>query len=254
VVSALPLTDTQLEDLSLAPDEIEFGDLILSAAINDFTVRPVEGNPNRVIEWAEGLDNPTGGEFIELDEFAEYIDYPLNTYQYNPWPYMYLYPYPRFRPSVYTEQYGPFSRNWYVYPVGNTLQNNFWNYTTTGWIDNGVWVIPPGGYWEGSFNVGDPYSDYYLRVLPYLARENTSYMNLVVEINGSLVQSNIDFTGAIGWGEYWTSDPFSYYSLSRLLRQGDNVVRIYWPEDQDEDLELQMLDMVPAEEAEVENE
>ncbi len=252
VVSSLPLTDSQLEDIALAPDEIELDDLILSVSVNDFTVRAVEGNPNRVIDWAESLDGPPVGEFIELAEFAEFLDYPLNTYPYNPWQYMYLYPYARFRPTVYMEQYGPFSKNWYVIPVGNTFQNNFWDYTTTGWIDNGIWVIPPGGHWQGTFYADDPYLDYYLRVLPYLVRENTSYMNLMVEINGTLVQSSIDFTAAIGWGEYWTSDPFAYYSLERLLRQGDNVIRIYWPSDQEEDLELQMLDMVPIEEAEVE--
>jgi len=253
VISDLPLTDERLEELALAPNEIQLDTRILSVSVNDFNVVSYGRNPNRVVEWGESLhDTRVEGNFIPLEDMGIDLGYPLNTYPYNPWRYMYLYPYPVFRPEVYRQQYGPFSKTWYVFPQGNTLANNFWDYTTAGWIDNGNFVIPPGGYWRGTFRADDPYASYFMRVLPYLARENESYLNLQIEINGTLVQPSIDITQAIGWGEYWTTDPFAYYDLSRLLRTGDNTVYLYWPETMDENLELQMMDMVPSEIAEAE--
>lgn len=248
IISRLPLTDERIEELALAPNEIELGDEIVTVAVNDFTVVDAGYNANRVVEWGESVNSGNRGDsFIDLEEFATYLGYPLNTYPYDPWPYMYLYPYPRFRPSVYMEKYGPFSKIWYVVPTGTTITSNFWDYATSGWIDNGIWVIPPGGYWQGTFRPDDPYAAYYLRILPYLIRENTSYQRLQVEINGTLVQSSIDITGAIGWGEYWTTNPFAYYNLATLLHTGNNTIRLYWPEDQTENLELQMVDVAPTE-------
>ena len=108
-------------------------------------------------------------------------------------------------------------------------------------------VIPPGGYYQGTFRTDDPYASYWMRVLPYLIRENTSYLSLQMEINGTLVQPTFDISGAIGWGEYWTSDPFAYYSLDRILRTGDNTFRLYWPEDAGDNLRIQMMELVPRE-------
>ena len=248
LVTRNPLTNQQLELMALAPNEIEIGDLVVYAAISDFRVVSRGRDPGIIQDWAESHRGFHGNvRMIELEEFATYIDYPLNRYPYNPWPYMYLYPYPRFNPAVYTQKYGPFSKTWYVFPTSQRIQSNFWNYAYTGWIDDGIMVIPPGGYWQGSFRADDPYSSYWLRVLPYLIRENRSYLNLQMEINGTLVQPTFDITGAIGWGQYWTSDPFAYYSLDRLLRRGENTVRLYWPESEEENLELQMIDMVPSE-------
>jgi len=248
IISALPLTEERVEGIALAPDEVEIGDEILSMAVNDFSVVGYGRDPGRVVEWGENVRGGSDSDpFIELEEFAQFIDYPLNVYPYNPWPYMYLYPYAKFRPSAYVTRYGPFSRTWYVFPTGERLQSNFWDYATSGWIDNGIWIIPPGGYWQGTFRVDDPYSAYYIRILPYLIRENRSYLSLQMEINGTLVQSSIDATGAIGWGQYWTQDPFAYYNLATLLHMGENSLRLYWPADRDENLELQMVDLVPAE-------
>ncbi len=244
IIHNLPLTDERLESIALAPNEIEPDEQILSIAVNDFQVVKPTWTP-RDTESRDEIFRDV--DFIELDEFATFIDYPMNIYPYNPWPYMYLYPYARLRPREYINRIGPFSRNWYVVPIGNTLSSNFWDYASSGWIDDGVWIIPPGGYWQGNLRIDDPYTDYFLRILPYLVQENTSYMRLQVEINGTLVESSIDYTGAIGWGKYWTSDPFAYYDLYRLLRLGDNNVRLYWPEDEYKNLELQMVDMVPAE-------
>jgi len=216
--------------------------------VNDFRVVPYERDPSEVVDRMRSLEDVSRDvPFIELEEFATYLDYPLNVYPYNPWPYMYLYPYARLRPSVYTSRYGPYSRSWYIFPTESGLVSNFWDYATTGWVDRGIWIIPPGSYWEGSFSVDDPYAPYYLRVLPFVTRENQSYMHLQMEINGTLVQPSIDITGAIGWGNYWTSDPFAYYNLSTLLHSGENEIRLYWPEEMEENLELQMVDVQPAE-------
>lgn len=251
LVTALPITDEGLEEIALAPNEIELDDQIISVAINDFQVVPTGRNPNRVVEWGESLHpGMREGEFIELEDVALYLDYPLNRYPYNPWPYMHLYPRAVFRPRAYTEMYGPFSRTWYVFPTGQRLESNFWDYATTGWIENGRWIIPPGGYWQGSFRADNPYSDYLVRILPYMIRENNA--SLQVEINGTLVESSIDISGAIGWGDYWTSDPFAYYSLHNLLREGENTLSIYWPEEMEENLELQMIDVQSEEVAEEE--
>lgn len=253
IVTELPVTDARLEEIALAPNEVELDEDILAVAINDFRVVPFGRNPNRVVEWGESLrPGMREGEFIELEDVALFLDYPLNTYPYNPWPYMHLYPRPIFRPRAYTERYGPFSRTWYVFPTGRKLESNFWDYATTGWIERGRWIIPPGGYWEGTFRADNPYADYLLRILPYTVRENNAYADLQVEINGTLVESSIDISGAIGWGEYWTSDPFAYYSLYNLLREGENTLTIYWPEDREENLELQMVDVQPEEVAEEE--
>lgn len=248
IVTRLPITDSQLETIALAPDEVEIDDLVISVAINDFTVTQPWSNPDSVVEWGESVRPSINNNIlIPLDEFAIYLDYPLNQPGINPWKYMYLYPYPLFRPSIYEYGFGPFSNIWYVFPQHDTLKSNFWDYATTSWIDNGVWVIPPGGYWEGKFNVDNPYSDYYLRLLPYITSARGRYSGLQVEINGTLVQSSIDITGAIGWGEYWTTNPFNYYSLQNILRTGDNTIRLYLPDDATQDYEMQMADIVPAE-------
>jgi len=250
LVSDLPFTDEELEAIALAPNEIEIGEKVMMVGVSDFYVNSPGRDPDTVVNWGRGLtgDIP-GGQFIDLDEFAIYLDYPLNSYPYNPWPYMYLYPYPRLNSQVYYSQMGPFSNTWYVIPGTQSLTSNFWDYANDSWIDDGLWIIPPGGYWQGTFNMDDPYAYYYLRVLPYLVRENTSYLNLQIEINGTLVQPSIDATGAIGWGEYWTEDPFAYYNLSTLLHQGDNEISLYWPEWENENLQLQMMDIVPEEDA-----
>jgi hypothetical protein len=251
IITSLPLTDEQLEEIALAPNEIELDEdeNILVVAVNDFLV--VQGYATPGIGLDRVVTSPVRTRddmFIDLDEFAIYIDYPLNTYPYDPWPYLYLYPYPRFRPTAYMERYGPFTRTWYVFPTLERLKSNFWDYAWAGWIDRGIWIIPPGGYWQGKFRVDDPYADYYLRVLPFIIRENTSYMhNLRVEVNGTLLQPSIDISGAIGWGQYWTSDPFAYYNLQTLLHVGDNTIRLYWPEESESELGLQMMDVVPSE-------
>jgi hypothetical protein len=161
---------------------------------------------------------------------------------------MYLFPYARFQPTAYIQTLGPLTQTWYVFPTeDNQLRSNFWDYATSGWIDNGIWIIPPGGYWEGRLRVDDPYTPYYLRVLPFQWRENTSYQSLLqVEVNGTLVQPSIDITGAIGWGQYWTTNPFAYYNLNTLLHRGENQIRLYWPQEQTENLDLQMLDVAPV--------
>ncbi|HEX9743923.1 MAG TPA: hypothetical protein VGB30_00710 [bacterium] len=247
IVSTLPITDSQLETYALAPDEIEPGENILLVAVNNFRVAPRWNTGDSVVEWGNSLRSDYSDiGWIPLEEFATYINYPLNQPRYNPWRYMYLYPYPRIRPTTYINNFGPLTNTWYVIPQGNTIQSNFWNYSNTGWIDNGIWVIPPGGSWEGKFRLNDPYADYYLRVLPFIAR-NSSMANYRVEINGTLVQPSIDITGAIGWGEYWTTNPFNYYSMQNFLRAGENDIRIYVPEDASDDLYIQLADVVPTE-------
>jgi len=249
IISRLPLTDSKVESIALAPNEVELDDNIKSVAVNQFTVPRPWNDPDVIVDWAESTRSDyinSNDIMIPLEDFAIYLDYPLNTWRYNPWRYMYLYPYPRFRPTVYLEDYGILSKRWYVFPQGDAIKSNLWDYAYTGWLDNGLYIIPPGGYYQGKFNVDDPYSDYYLRVLPLLTR--SAQTGLRVEINGQLVQSSIDITGAIGWGEFWTSDPFEYYSIRNLLRQGDNELRIYNPEDSIEDVTLQMADILPADE------
>jgi hypothetical protein len=248
IISALPLDDSKIEEIALAPDEVKIDKDILLVAVNDFEVVKAYNTPDRSIEprnIAPVEQTDAGG--ISLYDFGTVLDNPLNNYPYDPWGYMYLYPYARFRPSVYMNQFGPLTQTWYVFPNQNTFQSNFWDYASDGWIDDGIWIIPPGGYWEGSLNVDDPYTAYYLRILPYLARMNTSYERyLTIEINGTLVQSNFDFSGSIGYGDYQTNNPFAYYNLNTLLHRGTNRIRIYWPEDQQDNLELQMVDVAPA--------
>jgi hypothetical protein len=247
LVTTQPLTDEELESMALAPNEIETGDKVFYAAVSDFNVVAGGRDPGVIQDWAEANRGYQGNvQMIELSDFATYIEYPLNRYPYNPWPYMYLYPYARFNPTAYVQRYGPFSKTWYVFPTMQKIECNFWDYAYTGWIDNGIMVIPPGGYWQGTFRADDPYSSYWLRVLPYLIRENRSYYSLRMEINGNLVEPTFDIRGAIGWGQYWTSDPFAYYSIDRFLRTGDNTIRLYWPESESEDLQLQMVDVVPT--------
>lgn len=241
IVTNLPLTDEELQAIALAPNEIEIGEMVIIAAVSDFNIVGYGSDPDYERYDAGRV------EMIELEEFAIYIDYPLNRYPYNPWPYMYLYPYARFQPMVYMERFGPLTKTWYVFPGAEQIESNFWDYAYTGWIEDGHMVVPPGGYWQGTFRIDDPYSPYWLRILPYLIRENTSYANLQVQINGTLVEPSFDITGAIGWGEHWTTDPFAYYSVERLLRRGENTFRLYWPEEEEYDLELQMLDIVPSE-------
>ena len=264
IVTNLPLTDEEMETIALAPNEVELEGKIVGVAINDFRVIGTGRDPDMIVDmYDDGDGNPVdyltlediGGERlrpwdgitrIPLSDFAVYIDYPLNTYPYNPWRYMYLYPYARIKPITYMDRYGFFSNVYYIIPSGPEIRTNFLNYATTGWLDDGIIIIPPGGYWEGSFEVGDMYRDYYLRVLPYLIRENTSWQRLQIEINGTLVQSNIDFSGAIGFGEYYTYNPFGYYNAQLFMRPGNNMLRIYWPEDEEENLELQLVDIVPG--------
>ena len=252
IITALPLSDARLEEIALAPNEVETGDEILSVAVNNFEVLSSLNLPDRNPDRPISIPIPIRHDmFIDLTDFQSYIDYPLNLYPYNPWPYMYLYPYPRFLPWAYSQSMGPLTQTWYVFPSEkNRLQSNFWDYASDAWIDNGLWIIPPGGSWQGTLRVDDPYTSYYLRILPYLARQNQSYLSLLqVEINGTLVQSNIDLSGAIGYGTYWTNNPFAYYNVNTLLHRGDNTIRLYWPQDQQDNMELQMLDVVPADTA-----
>jgi uncharacterized protein (DUF427 family) len=264
VATNLPLTDDELEAIALAPNEVEIADKIVSVAVNDFRVVETGRDPDVIVDTYGGSDQngvnyltleDIGGQRLQnwdgvtrlpLSEFAVYYDYPLNTYPYNPWAYMYLYPYPQFKAITYLDRYGFMTNVYYIIPTGVDIRTNFLNYANTGWLDNGIWVIPPGGYWEGTFEVGDMYRDYYLRVLPFLVRENTSWQRLRVEINGTLVEPNIDFSGAIGFGDYYTYNPFGYYNAWLYMRPGNNTLRIYWPEDEEQNLELQMVDIVPT--------
>lgn len=265
IVTNLPLTDEELETIALAPNEVEIESKIISVAVNDFRVIGTGRDPDMVVDMYEGptqnsvdfltledlggqrLEGWDGVSRIPLSEFAVFVDYPLNTYPYNPWSYMYLYPYPRLKSITYMDRYSFFSNVYYIIPSGPEIRTNLFDYATTSWIDDGIWIVPPGGYWEGSFEVGDYYRDYYIRVLPHLIRENTSWQRLRIEINGTLVGSNIDWSGAIGFGQYYTYNPFSYYDGSLYMRPGNNTIRIYWPEDEQENLELQMIDIVPYE-------
>jgi hypothetical protein len=260
IVTNLPLTDAELETISLAPDEVTLEGKIVSVAINDFRIvapgrdpgmyNSIDGDPVDTLSLedigGQPLNHWDGVTRIPLSDFGGYSVYPLNTYPYNPWGYMYLYPYPRIKPITYMDRYSFFSNVYYIIPSGPEIRTNFLNYATTGWLDDGVMIIPPGGYWEGSFEVGDMYRDYYLRVLPYLIRENTSWQQLQIQINGTLVTSNIDFSNAIGYGDYYTYNPFGYYNAQLYMRPGNNTFRIYWPQDEEENLELQLVDIVPS--------
>jgi len=260
IITNLPLTDDELQTIALAPDEVTIGDKIVSASVNDFRVVASGRDPGMYnnldgtsqntlsIEDIGGtpLNQWDGVTRLTLSDFGGYSVYPLNTYPYNPWGYMYLYPYPRIKPITYMDRYSFFSNVYYIIPSGPEIRTNFMNIATTSWLDNGVMIIPPGGYWEGSFEVGDMYSDYYLRVLPYLMRENTSWQRLQIQINGTLVTSNIDFSNAIGYGDYYTYNPFGYYNANLYMRPGNNTFRIYWPQDEQENLELQLVDIVPS--------
>ncbi|MCX6647181.1 MAG: hypothetical protein NTY09_12615 [bacterium] len=260
IVTNLPLTDEELETISLAPDEVTLEGKIVCVAVNDFRVigpgrdpgmyNSIDGTPVETLSLedigGQPLNQWDGVTRLTLSDFGGYSIYPLNTYPYNPWGYMYLYPYPRIKPITYMDRYSFFSNVYYIIPSGPEIRTNFLNYATTGWLDDGVIVIPPGGYWEGSFEVGDMYRDYYLRVLPYLIRENTSWQQLQIQINGTLVQSNIDFSNAIGFGDYYTYNPFGYYNAQLFMRPGNNTLRIYWPQTEEENLELQLVDIVPS--------
>jgi hypothetical protein len=250
VISNLPLSDSRIEEIAQAPDKIEIGDEIVMAAVSDFKVVEANNPPDRSIHPPTPEPIPMRDDmFLELSDFATYIDYPLNTYPYDPWPYMYLYPYARFVPTAYYKRFGMLTNTWYVFPTTQSIQSNFWDYASDGWIDNGIWIIPPGGYWQGTFRTDNPYSNYYMRILPYLIQQNTSFARLQVEINGTLVQPSIDITGAIGWGTYWTSNPFAYYSLNNILHRGNNQIRLYWPQEETDNLELQMMDILPTDTA-----
>lgn len=248
IVSALPLSDARIQELALEPDKIELDDEILSVAVNDFIIYPAVKMPDRSIKVPVSEPVPIRSDmFIELTDFASYIDYPLNMYPYNPWPYMYLYPYARLIPQIYKDTYGPFINTWYVFPAGNNaLESNFWNYAWDGWIDQGIWVIPSGGYWEGTLRIDDPYTRYFLRILPYLARKNNSFERLRVEINGKLVHP-LNISGSIGWEQYTTTNPFRYYSLHGYLHQGENKIRLWAAPGEKENIELQMMDILPFE-------
>jgi len=257
IISNLPLTDANLEDIALAPNEIEIGDLIVSVAINDFYVIAGGRDPNEVVDWGE--NNPginfmnmdsvtgyTGHEPIPLSEMGEQLEYPSWIHPHKLWTRVHGYRYPWLVPTAYIDDYGIFSNVYYTVPVGVDIRSNFWNYASSGWIDNGIWIIPPGGYWSADFSVGDNYYNYYMRILPYLIRETTNYSHLGISINGVPVGNPVfDIRDAIGWGLYWDENPFMYYTLGSYLKSGVNTITLYWPSEESENLELQMMDVLP---------
>jgi hypothetical protein len=263
IVSRLPLTDARIETIALAPNEVELDETILKMAVNDFRVVASGRDPGVIVDMYSNsghgnmnllsiedlggtrLSEWDGVTRIPLSDFGYVMNYPMNTYPYNPWSYMYLYPYPKLVPTAYIDRYGFFSNIYYVIPSGPEIRTNLFDYANLGWLDDGIWIIPPGGSFEGKFRVGEYYSDYYFRVLPHLIQQNTSYQRLHVEINGYRLEPNIDFSGAIGFGGYYTYDPFAYYNAWPYMRPGQNTVRLYWPEDEEENFEIQMMDIIP---------
>jgi hypothetical protein len=244
VISSEPLSDSRLQDIATAPDKLEIKDEILAAAVNTFLVVPSHDIT---------IDNPTGPEsrpvigntnlFLPIEDFGIYINFPQNTYPYDPWHYMYLYPYARFVPRVYIQQYGPIT--WYVFPQDGQLTSNFFSYTQGDIASNGLWLIQPGGFWEGTFNFSGSDSSFYLRILPFL-RENINYSDAVITINGVPVMRTEDVPSEVGSGDYRSRNPFAYYDLKSALRQGQNTLRLEWPNTETENLQLQMMDILPS--------
>lgn len=256
ITSNKPLDDKRLQDIALAPDKLEIKDDIVAAAVNNFKVVQKYNAPDRSIGGVNPQPVPiNNGNMIPLSDFTTYQNYPLNTYPYNPWPYMYLYPYARFQPTQYINTLGPLTETWYVFPTDQgTLKSNFLDYASDAWIDKGIWIVPPGAGWQGTLQVDNPYTPYYLRILPYLARQNTSYLDLLqVQINGTPIKPDMDlYNNSIGYGQYETNNPFAYYNLNSLLHQGINQISISWPQDQTDNFQLQMMDVLPTDVADKE--